>query len=47
MLRCMNQLVRQNSQFIIATHSPILLGRRFMNDHAGMLKELFSGNDEG
>jgi predicted ATPase len=26
MLRRMNQLVRQNSQFIIATHSPILLG---------------------
>jgi predicted ATPase len=74
MLRRMNQLVRQNSQFIIATHSPILLGypdclilqlddtglspieyertghytmtRRFMNDHAGMLKELFSDDDE-
>jgi predicted ATPase len=26
MLRRMNQLVRQNSQFIVATHSPILLG---------------------
>jgi predicted ATPase len=74
MLRRMNQLVRQNSQFIIATHSPILLGypdclilqlddkglskieyeqtghytvtRRFMNDYAGMLKELFSGDDD-
>jgi len=71
MLRRMNQLVRQNSQFIIATHSPILLGypdclilqledkglskieyertehyaltRRFMNDRAGILKELFLG----
>jgi predicted ATPase len=74
MLRRMNQLVRQNSQFIIATHSPILLGypnclilqlddkvlskiayeqtghytltRRFMNDRAGLLKELLSGDDE-
>lgn len=74
MLRRMNQLVHLNSQFIIATHSPILLGypdclilqlddrglskieyeqtghytltRRFMNDHKGVLKELFSGDDE-
>ena len=74
MLRRMNQLVRRNSQFIIATHSPILLGypdclilqlddnglskiayeqtghytltRRFMNDRAGLLKELFLGDDE-
>lgn len=74
MLRRMNQLVRLNSQFIIATHSPILLGypdcmilqlddkglskiayeqtghytltRRFMNDRAGLLKDLLSGNDD-
>lgn len=74
MLRRMNQLVRRSSQFIIATHSPILPGypdslilqlddkglskiayeqtghytltRRFMNDQAGMLKELFSDDDE-
>jgi len=73
MLRRIHQLVQMKSQFIIATHSPILLGypdcailqlddkgitpiayedighvtltRRFMNDRAGMLRDLFADDD--
>lgn len=73
MLRRIQHLIQQHSQFIIATHSPILLAypgakiltlnesgftetpyeetehftvtRRFLNDHEGFLKKLFTDDE--